>query len=109
MGQFQTRALQHTSPLFDHFVGAQKRCGRYVEAKHFGRLEVDDEFEFRRLLERQFGRFGAFEYLVDENACAAEGARRCQLCCVATKSWGNRSLWVMNDRFGMTAPCPLFP
>jgi hypothetical protein len=41
--------VQQRTQLFDHFVGAQKRCGRHVEAKHLGRLEIDDEFEFSGL------------------------------------------------------------
>jgi hypothetical protein len=31
--------------LFDHLVGTGEQRRRYIEADHFGRLQIDDEFE----------------------------------------------------------------
>jgi hypothetical protein len=53
--------------LFDHLIGAD-----HSEAEPFGRLHVDHYFEFSRLLNRQIGRFGAFENFINVAACMAE-------------------------------------
>ena len=37
----------------------------------FAAFKVDDKFKLRRLLDRQIGRFGAFQDLVDVNSRAA--------------------------------------
>src|SRR5215813_10487792 len=57
----------------DHFVRAQQRRGRQVEVECLGGLEVEDEFEFRRLLDRDVGGLGAFEDFVNERSGAAVG------------------------------------
>src|SRR5947209_7239540 len=58
--------------LFNYFVGARKHCGRNFEVERLGGLEIDDQFEpGRLLLDRQVGRFGAFENLVNEVSRAA--------------------------------------
>jgi hypothetical protein len=33
----------------NHFVGADEECRRDFEAKHFGRLEIDNKLELGRL------------------------------------------------------------
>jgi hypothetical protein len=47
--------------LLDHLIGRRQQCFRDGEAERLGGLEVDDEFEFGRLLHREIGWFVAFE------------------------------------------------
>jgi hypothetical protein len=54
--------------LFDHLVGAGEQRWRHVEAERLGTLEVDNELEFSRLLNRQITRFLAFEDAADISA-----------------------------------------
>src|SRR5215475_3916992 len=56
--------LMHCSKqrsLFDHPVGACEDGRWDVNANSFRRLEIDDEFELRRLFDWQFSRFGALQ------------------------------------------------
>ena len=50
-------------PLFNHFVRAGKQRWRHRESEHIRGLEIDDEFELRWLLDREFGWLGALEDL----------------------------------------------
>ena len=43
--------------LFDHLVGAGEQRSWNVDAKRLSRLQVDDELELGRQLDRNFGRF----------------------------------------------------
>jgi hypothetical protein len=43
--------------LFDHIVGAAKVWQRYAQAERLGCLEIDDEFDFRRLLNGKLAGF----------------------------------------------------
>jgi len=45
----------------DHLVRGRQQRFRDGEAERLGGLEVDDEFEFRGLLDREIGWFLAFE------------------------------------------------
>src|SRR5262249_51604361 len=47
--------------LFDHLVGDVQQTKWHSEPKRFGGLEVDDQIELRRLLDRQVGRFFALK------------------------------------------------
>jgi hypothetical protein len=47
--------------LFDHLVGGANERQRYRDAERGSRFEVNHEFHFRGLLDRQVGWLGAFE------------------------------------------------
>src|ERR1700730_1328857 len=49
---------------FNHLVGSGEQCRRHGEAKCLRGLEIDDQFEFRRLLDRQLGWLCSFQDLV---------------------------------------------
>src|SRR6266542_1610521 len=52
--------------LFDHPFGTHQKRLRDRETKRFGGLEVDDELELRRLLDRQVSRLNSFKNAVHE-------------------------------------------
>src|SRR5712671_2978098 len=68
--QQETHAPQQTTSLFDHLIGASEQCGRHSKAECFGGLEIDNQFVFGRLLDRQIGRLRSLEDLayVDRGA-----------------------------------------
>src|SRR5216684_84549 len=49
--------------LFDHFVRAQYEPGRNLKADRLRGLEIDDQLEVCRLLDRQIGGLGSAQYL----------------------------------------------
>jgi hypothetical protein len=53
------RSKKHS--LFDHLVGAGEQRGRHVETKRLCSLEVDDNIETGRLLDRYFTGLGTLE------------------------------------------------
>src|SRR6516225_6268191 len=53
---------KRTLPVsFDHVIGTRGEPRRDVDPKLFGRLEVDHEFEFGGLIDRQIGGRGTVE------------------------------------------------
>src|SRR5262245_44944048 len=57
-------------PLLNHLVGSLQDGGRQLEAEGLRSLEVDREYEPRRLLDWQFGGGGALQDAVDLAGCA---------------------------------------
>ena len=51
--------------LLDHLVRSLEKRLRDGEAECLRRLEIDDQLEFRGLLDRQIGRLGALQDFVD--------------------------------------------
>ena len=56
--------------LLNHFIRPKQDRLRDRQVERFGGLEIDDEIEFRRLLDRQVAGLGAFEYLVHVGSAA---------------------------------------
>ena len=54
-----------TGSLFDHLVGASKKCRWNFEAERLRGLEIDDEIEFDWLRDREVRRRCALENLVN--------------------------------------------
>ena len=50
---------------FDDLICSDQNIGRDRQADLLRRLEIDDELELHRLLDRKIGGLAAFEYLVD--------------------------------------------
>ena len=59
--QKRTHAVQQFGLLLDHLVGAAKQRKRDRQPKRLGGLLIDYQLNFCRLLDRQIGRFLAFE------------------------------------------------
>jgi hypothetical protein len=60
----------------DHLVGQDQSRRRHGEAERFGCLQVDHEFEFGWLLDREIGGLSAFEDFIDVVGCLAEQIRK---------------------------------
>ena len=56
---------KHRVHLLDHLVGGRESIQRDIDAEHLGGLEVDDELEFRGLLDWNICRLFAFQDFFD--------------------------------------------
>jgi hypothetical protein len=57
--------MQQKERPFDHLVRNQQKVARYGQAKSFSCLEVDNELEFGRNLNRQIGGIFAVQNSID--------------------------------------------
>src|SRR5262249_19115260 len=76
--------------LFHHLVGAGKKRRRDFDAERSCCLQVDDEFVFGGLLDRQIGRLGALEDLSRVSANQAKGS--CEARSIADQATGTGEL-----------------
>jgi hypothetical protein len=49
----------------DHLIGAREQRRWHLEAERLRGLEIDDQLELGRLLDRKIGGFGALQNLVN--------------------------------------------
>ena len=64
------RPLPAQEQSFDHAVGTKQDRWRDGEIEHPSGVQIDDQLELRRLLDRQIARLRAIEDLVDVFGCA---------------------------------------
>src|SRR2546425_3184918 len=62
-----TTPYRAPAPLLDHLIRLKEEDRWDGNVERLGRLEIDDQLEFRGLLHRQVARLGAFENLVHED------------------------------------------
>src|SRR5450631_3174196 len=66
---------------FDYLVGTQQQCDRNIVADRMCSLEIDDELEIGRLLDRNVGRLDATQHFDDHPRRLAEDARQASAIC----------------------------
>jgi len=59
----------------DHLVGAEDKRLRKTDSEHICCLEIENQFEFCWLLDRQIGGFCALQYFVGVGHCATTSMR----------------------------------
>src|SRR4029453_5750254 len=85
-----------STPSFDHLVGAGDECPRDLEAERLSCLKVDDQLDFRGLLDCQVGRLFALENPAGVHAGLA--VRINNTAAVAHQAAGCGELSVLEDR-----------
>src|SRR5437763_12136976 len=90
-------------PLLDNFVGAGEERLRHGEAERLGGLEVDDQLEGRRLLDRQIGGLGALEDLCRVSANQVKGSSEARS--IADQAAGSDEFAPRIDRRNGMAQC----
>src|SRR5262249_19601242 len=92
---FPLRTKSGHSRLFDHLVRTRLHCRRDVNAKGFGGLEVDVQFDFCAALDRKPARFFAFENSSGIDTGQAVRAR--EAAAIAHQTAGSNELSVFED------------
>ena len=69
--QKRTHAPQQNASLFDHLVGAQRKCGRDGQSDHLGSLHIDHQLVSGWHLNRQVARLLATQDAIDVGCCPA--------------------------------------
>src|SRR5215813_11099740 len=64
-----------STPSFNHLSGANEQSGWHSQAERVGGLQVDDQFDFGNLLDRQVGGLLALEDTVGVDASRMECIR----------------------------------
>src|SRR5207244_10467952 len=95
------RSKQHFS--FDDPVGADEEHWRNAEAERFGGLQIDDQFEFGRLHDRQVSRLFTLKNAASVNAGLAKTVRKVRI--VADQSAALDNLAVRVNRWHPMARC----
>ena len=72
MGQFQTHAVQQSTSLLDHLVGAGEQFCGHFDAQRFRCFHVDRELELCWQFERQIARLDTLKYLLHKNGSVSE-------------------------------------
>src|ERR1700687_5499270 len=86
--------------LFNHLVDNGEHAGWNVEAERLGGLEVDDEFELGRLLDRQVGGLFALENPPNIDAGLAPGVLAGAVTHQTAEVWVLTA--IVNRRYPMT-------
>src|SRR5215468_3113988 len=89
--------------LVDDLVGARDQRGRQSDAKSFRGREVDDQFNFRGLLDSELSRLLSLENTPDVGAGLTE--RLCRTVAVAHQTTGRSEWAILVDRRHYIAQC----